>query len=130
MRRVPTSSGRGAPWRRHAPPLALSAGIAGLLAAWVFTLPPGAAPDEREHYVKAVGAGALELAGSRRPPSAAQERAFLALIRSVSHRPGISVRERSSLDWSVRNTRTFTVPARLIPHFDCGAWQRHEQHFL
>src|SRR5215210_1972469 len=55
-----------------------AAGLTLLVLAWVFGNPPGAAPDERAHYVRALGAGALQLQGARFEPSAAQRRAFLA----------------------------------------------------
>ena len=47
----------------------LAAALGLLLAAWVFANPPGAAPDERAHYVRALGAGHLELAGRTFEPS-------------------------------------------------------------
>src|SRR3954467_4712694 len=61
-----------------APPALLAAGVALLVLAWAFGNPPGAAPGERDHYVRALGAGGLELAGRKFEPTEAQKRAFFA----------------------------------------------------
>ena len=46
-----------------APPLLLALALTLLTASWLVANPPGAAPDETANYVKALGAGAGELAG-------------------------------------------------------------------
>jgi hypothetical protein len=54
--------------RGAAPAILVAAGLALLVLAWVFGNPPGSAPDERAHYVRALGAGGLELAGKALRP--------------------------------------------------------------
>ena len=63
--------------RGAAPVILLAAGLSLLVLAWVFGNPPGAAPDESSHYVRALGAGAVELIGERFVPTEAQRRAFV-----------------------------------------------------
>ena len=62
---------------RHTPVALLGAGLTLLVLAWVFGNPPGAAPDERAHYVRALGAGGLQLAGATFEPTEEQREAFL-----------------------------------------------------
>src|SRR4051794_36842571 len=55
----------GASKRAWAVPAAILAAWGLLLAAWVVGNPPFAGPDEPDHYVRAVGAGELDLSGAR-----------------------------------------------------------------
>src|SRR5258707_193680 len=65
-------------------------------AAWLWSNPPGAAPDEEAHYIKAVGVSQLQLVGEWVPI------------------------ERGSADvkrwqWIEETTRAISVPASLNP---------------
>ena len=104
---------------RRAPAL-LAAGLALVVAAWVFGNPPGAAPDERDHYVRALGAGELQLAGRTFVPTAAQRRAFFAQGRKADGPPldGASV---ATVLWAAKQTRAFDVPLALsATSFGCN----------
>ncbi|MEO8688931.1 MAG: DUF2142 domain-containing protein [Solirubrobacteraceae bacterium] len=92
---------------RHA---LLAAGLALLVLAWVFANPPGAAPDERAHYVRALGAGGLQLAGTMFEPTEAQTRAFFAQAGKGKPLPGAGV---ATVLWAARQTRAFDVPLAL-----------------
>lgn len=50
--------------RRPVAPLLLVGGWMLLALSWLFTTPPGAAPDEAEHYIRAVSVGRFEFLGS------------------------------------------------------------------
>ena len=78
---------------RQAGPATVAIGLALLLAAWVFGNPPGAAPDERAHYVRALGAGSLELDGAIFRPTPEQRKAF-AEQRDAPELPGAGPRHR------------------------------------
>ena len=101
------------------PPAALlAAALVLLVPAWVFGNPPGAAPDERAHYVRALGAGGLQLAGHRFVPSAEQRRAFLAQAGKDQPLPGAGV---ATVLWAARQTRAFDVPLALsATSFGCN----------
>ena len=89
----------------------VAAGMALLLAAWAFANPPGAAPDERGHYVRALGAGNLELSGGPFVPDAAAIRSFLETGASGGKPvPGSGV---ATIVWTAKQTRSFAVPRRL-----------------
>jgi len=45
--------------------LLLCAGLVLLALTWVFSDPPGAAPDEPANYIRAVSVGRLEILGQR-----------------------------------------------------------------
>lgn len=68
-------------WRpsgsRLQPPVVLATGYFLLLIAWAFANPPFASPDEKDHYVRAVGLAGGELLGVRAPiaipPQASEE---------------------------------------------------------
>ena len=74
----------------------LAAGLALLIAAWVFANPPGAAPDERAHYVRALRAGSLELAGDTFRPTPEQRKAFIATGSQAPPLPGAGLAYLSS----------------------------------
>ena len=88
--------------------------------------PPGAAFDEPAHFVKAVGAGALDLYGEPLEVSAAEREAFEELGRRRRNRAAeraLLRREVSAaaLRWQERTTRQFEVPRRLIgPELGCA----------
>lgn len=71
----------------------VAAALVGFLACWTATTPPGSAPDERAHHIKAVAAGRGEFVGqhSRVPPPRARRYAL-----------------------SARTTRVFRVDARVV----------------
>ena len=95
----------------------LAAAVALLLAAWVFGNPPGAAPDERAHYVRALGAGSLELEGAIFEPTPEQTEAFFAQ-RDGPELPGAGI---ATVLWAAKQTRTFEVPAELsVFAFGCN----------
>lgn len=74
-----------------------------LALAWVFSNPPGGAPDEPDHLVKALGTAQLEV-GAEGPP--AQDGVAPVVERNAS------------------TTRLYTVPSRLSPAgFTCFAFQ-------
>src|SRR5215218_1737286 len=102
-----------------APPALLGAGLALLLLAWVFANPPGAAPDERAHYVRALGAGDLELAGRTFEPSEEQKRAFFAQGKKGG--PPIPNAGLATVLWAAKQTRAFGVPRELsVFAFGCN----------
>ena len=95
----------------------LAAALALLLAAWVFGNPPGAAPDERAHYVRALGAGSLELEGAIFKPTREQTEAFFEQ-RDGPELPGAGV---ATVLWAAKQTRTFELPAELsVFGFGCN----------
>jgi hypothetical protein len=95
----------------------LVAALALLLAAWVFGNPPGAAPDERAHYVRALGAGSLELEGAIFEPTPEQTEAFFEQ-RDGPELPGAGV---ATVLWAAEQTRTFELPAELsVFAFGCN----------
>ena len=101
-------------------PALLSAGLVLVVLAWVFGNPPGAAPDERAHYVRALGAGDLQLAGRTFVPTAAQRRAFFAQGRKADGPPlpGAGV---ATVLWAAKQTRAFDVPVALsATSFGCN----------
>src|SRR6476646_1346681 len=108
----PAAEGRGL-----GPAVLLAAGLALLMLAWVFANPPGAAPDERAHYVRALGAGNLELAGDAFHPTPEHSEAFLAQRTS----PNLTGAGLATVLWAAKQTRTFALPARLsVFAFGCN----------
>lgn len=71
-------------------PALLSVGYLLLATAWVFGNPPASAPDEPEHYIRAVSVGRLELLGQptdatpMRPQDARQAAFLHEITRSVA----------------------------------------------
>jgi Predicted membrane protein (DUF2142) len=103
---------------RQAPSALLAAALVLLVLAWVFGNPPGAAPDERAHYVRALGAGGLQLAGVPFQPSAAQRRAFFAQGGQGKPMPGAGL---ATVVWAAKQTRAFDVPLALsATSFGCN----------
>jgi hypothetical protein len=101
-----------------APAGLLAAGLALLIAAWVFGNPPGAGPDERAHYVRALGAGDLELAGATFHPTPEQRKAFVAAGSQAPPLPGAGL---ATVLWAAKQTRTFGVPRDLsVFAFGCN----------
>ena len=99
----------------------LAAGLALLLAAWVFGNPPGAAPDEGAHYVRALGAGSLELAGATFEPTAEQREAFFGAPDDESG-PQLPGATAVTVLWTAKQTRAFAIPAELsVFAFGCNA---------
>jgi Predicted membrane protein (DUF2142) len=57
--------------------------------AWALANPPGAAPDEGAHYVKAIGVGGGDLYGRRPAPTRAEVEALVNTTRSPDERARI-----------------------------------------
>src|SRR4051812_15386022 len=87
---------RGATRGAWAVPAAIIAAWALLLTAWVFGNPPFAGPDEPDHYVRAVGAGELDLTG----------------VRGDFHPPANTPQLKR---WVDQSARAFKVPPGLAP---------------
>ena len=103
---------------RHAPAVLLAAGLTLLVLAWVFGNPPGAAPDERAHSVRALGAGGLQLAGATFVPTAEQRRAFFGQDGKGKPLPGAGA---ATVLWAAKQTRAFDVPPALSANtFGCN----------
>jgi hypothetical protein len=78
-----------------------------LLAAWLLANPPFAAPDEADHYIRAVGIGEGHLIGRRDP---------------TSHL-GITARQ---VAWTRQTGRLVSLPAGLDPRpFSCQTGSGH-----
>ena len=91
---------------------------------WVWGNPPGGAPDELTHYVKALGVGGGEWAGRavRPHPVTGSDLANLeALLRARAQRPvaGPSREDARQLAWMRRQTREFTIPRALGVNLLC-----------
>ena len=89
--------------------------------AWLMATPPGAAPDEGAHYIKAIGVGRGDPYGgpvvSRSPDRPAFSEAhaddLARFFRGASS---------STARWQRRTTRLFQVPASLqASHFGCSS---------
>lgn len=78
-------------------------GICALLSAWILSSPPGSAPDEAAHLIRAVSASEGQWAGN-------------------------PVNSHKTLNIETANTRSFTVPAKLavIDHIPCFAFEIQE----
>jgi hypothetical protein len=96
-------------------------------AAWVVTNPPGAGPDERAHFIKAVGAGGGELRGHAPTVGARERRLFEKLGRTAEGRARLKAfvegaqADTPKARWYRRTSREFTIPAGLnFSAFGCG----------
>ena len=103
----------------RAVPALILAFLVALGSAWIFANPPGAAPDEGSHFVKAVGVGGGDLAG-KAPSGDARglsEEDYEALTKLLKDRSALErVREQSESRaglWQQRSAREFEVPAGL-----------------
>jgi hypothetical protein len=94
---------RGRPGAGAAAAVLLLAGYAVLVAAWIFSNPGYAAPDEWAHFVRAASIGQGQLIGA--PPVGD------VLGESSANEPGHRERER----WARQNTRVVSVPAGRTP---------------
>ncbi len=83
-----------------------------LVAAWVGANPPGAAPDEPAHYVKALGAGGGDVLGAPLPGES----------RSPEQRRWGAT--SLQMAWQQRTSRVFEVPPSLAPppSLSCNAF--------
>lgn len=98
--------------------VALALVLAGL--AWTFGTPPGGAPDELTHYLKALGVAGGQLAGD--PPDPAWvppyvETGGAAAAHGAPADPG----QRARLRWVRSQARTFSIPAALDVDTTCDA---------
>jgi FtsH-binding integral membrane protein len=96
---------RRRPWRDAIGPLLLLAAYAALAAAWIFSNPTYAAPDEWAHFVRAASIGNGQLIGE--PPTGPVE---------LAAPPGtpesvLAAQER----WVRQNTRVVSVPRGRFP---------------
>ncbi len=82
-----------------------------LITAWVGANPPGAAPDEPAHYIKALGAGGGDLVGTPTPPGLEDEA------------QGLSAETPRQRAWQEKTSRLVEVPPSLSapPELDCNA---------
>lgn len=96
------------------PVLALLAACYALLAvAWVFGNPPGAAPDEGDHYLRALAVASGDLRGRSNPELAGQP-------KSLPKRAGAPA--LADL-WLKKGARVVTVPPGLLPvEWGCDAF--------
>ena len=95
--------------------------------AWAISNPPGVGPDERAHYVKALGAGGGDLYGEPETPSKAAVRSFLELVGGENGQAAFEDLRRKSqaagIVWQRRTARQFMLPAGLnFSAFGCGLW--------
>ncbi|MGI8426582.1 MAG: DUF2142 domain-containing protein [Actinomycetota bacterium] len=93
--------------RRSLPktPLLLIASYVLCVCAWAVSSPPGTAPDEYAHYLRALGAGRGDLILTKRPPPL----------------KGPSSADKA-LRWQQKQARMVSIPARLSPEvFNCRA---------
>ena len=107
----PMSRSRRVPRARSLAPGLVAVSYVLLVAAWVGANPPGAAPDEPAHYVKALGAGGGDVLGA---PVQGQ-------FRSHAPRWGAT---SSQTAWQERTSRVFEVPPSLAPtpSLSCNAF--------
>ncbi|HEX2258947.1 MAG TPA: DUF2142 domain-containing protein [Actinomycetota bacterium] len=85
------------------PPLLLASAYLLLLVAWAMSHPPGAAPDEYGHYLRAVAAGRGEFLPEQRPGP-----------------PTDLERSQVALNWQRSQTRLISIQGRFSPdNFDC-----------
>jgi hypothetical protein len=100
--------------------------------AWALTNPPGAGPDEGAHYVKALGAGAGHLYGSKPAPGRAEIQALVGTKRSSEERAKLEAflgagTVSAQTQWQRLTSREFTVPAGLsFNAFGCGRWKNDD----
>jgi hypothetical protein len=101
-------------------PALLALSLALLIGAWVFGNPPSAAPDEADHYVRALGTGLGDLRG--RPPGPQYTAAVNREIASAA--AASNDRRVSQVKWQLRTSREFTVPRGLeFSAFGCASAQ-------
>jgi hypothetical protein len=105
-----------------AAPLLLAAFFALMGAAWLMATPPGSSFDEPAHYVKAVGVGRGELAGTAPGPVRDPRSAFFQAAKRDLKSLKALVRgaETPAARWQARTQRLFEVPAgRLRASWGC-----------
>ena len=103
-------------------PAVLTGSVALFMAAWVAGAPPGEGPDQREHYVKAAGAGGGQLVG-RKPPGLEQLADNVVKARdddAPATTPEASRDALKQLGFNLKATREFDIPRRLTPSFRCS----------
>lgn len=91
-------------------PVVLLAAYGLLAVAWLFGNPPGAAPDEPAHYVKALGAGGGDIFGRRLSTTLTATSAGVAPSLTISP---------ENLKFLQADDRVVRIPPRLTPP---GAW--------
>lgn len=103
--------------RSRLAPLLLVASYGTLLLAWVVTNPPGASPDENNHYLRALAAGEGDFRG-RPNPALAGGRQSAPLPKSVGT-------DALSSRWAALGSRLVRVPGGKGPHdgFGCAAFR-------
>jgi predicted membrane protein DUF2142 len=108
----------------RAVPLLVGAFLALVGLAWLVADPPGYGPDERAHYVKAVGVGGGDLYGKRQTVAPADLRKFFKAFHGRKGQAKLksgSPEGRRAAEWQQRASRQFDVPAGLyFPAFGCG----------
>ena len=81
-----------------------------LILSWIFANPPWAAPDELEHYMRAVSIGEGQLIGK---PAGRPE-----VVRLIGTRAASGWTEeqyRAVIDWQEQNMRLIRMPAGRMP---------------
>ncbi|MBN1530595.1 MAG: DUF2142 domain-containing protein [Thermoleophilaceae bacterium] len=87
--------------------------------AWLMATPPGSAPDEGAHYVKALATGRGDLYGDPPVPTAGERKALFG-IEGDDLATLAQAAESSSARWQRRTTRQFDLPRSLAaPTFGC-----------
>jgi len=77
------------------------------MVAWVFSAPPGVAPDEYHHYLKAIAAGRGNIVPNERPPP-------------FQRHQELPEQTNKALKWMGQQTRIVSIPSRLSPDvFSC-----------
>jgi hypothetical protein len=110
---------------RGAVPVLIGVFLGLLGVAWVISNPPGYGPDERAHYVKALGAGGGQLYGEPATVNKAQLRAFFELVKGENGQAAFDELSRKAQGaqstWQRRTSRVFRLPAGLeFSAFGCG----------
>src|SRR3954447_20434602 len=102
------------------PPVLLVAALVLAGLAWTFGNPPGAAPDELTHYLKALGVAGGQLAGD--PPDPAWVPPYVETGgAAAAHGGPADGAQRARLRWVRSQARTFSIPATLDVETGCDA---------
>ena len=113
--------------RRHAVPLLLAGSLVAFGAAWLMATPPGSAPDEGAHYVKAIGAAAATSVGGRHTATGRQRQTFFRQGASATSASSgfVQAARTPAARWQARTRRQFRIPRKLVASgFGCTAFSR------
>lgn len=104
---APVQAVAAPPTRRRASLVLVAVAYALLLAVWVVTNPPGAAPDEVNHYLRTLAVGRGDVVGRPNPQLA--DPAVGATLAKTSGADALKA------SWAARGARLVHVPAGLGP---------------